>query len=295
MTARAFHARLLLSALALVFGFGALGVAAVTQGSHKTIFVSVLDGQGNAVTDMTAQEFAVRENGTENREIVSAKLSTQPLQIAMLVDTSRDAEEYIQDIRAGFKAFVQDVLAKSPESQLSLWEFGQASMQIKGFTNNLADLDKEIGRVFPKPKAPSVLMEALYDTAQALSKRPTERRAIVSLNIEPGDEQSSQQPKRVNDMLMQSRAQLWALSVQKGTLKNAQRDVVLNTFVRNAGGQREYIVAESAITAYLRRYAAALTSQYELVYARPSGSAQVVQTGTTRPGVKVVAGIFPPK
>lgn len=294
MNARALHSRLLpASCLALVLLTGA-GVAG-TQGADKTLFVSVLDADNKPVTDMTAADFAVREDGTLDREIVSAKLSTQPIHIALLVDTSREAEEYIHDIRGGFKTFVKDVLAKSPESQISLWEFGQASIRIKDFTNDAAALDKEVGRVFPKPRAPSVLMEAIFDTADALSKRPTPRRAIVSLNIEPGDEQSSQEPKKVNEALMKSRAQLWALSVQKGTLKNAQRDVVLNTFVRNAGGQREYIVAQSAIESYMKRYAEALTSQYEVVYKRPSGGARLVQTGARRQGVKVITGLVPPQ
>lgn len=291
---RAMHRRLLpLACLALVFAFGA--IAAATQGTEKKIFVGVLDGENKPVTDLTAADFAIREDGAHIREVVSAKLTTEPLHIAMLVDTSAEAEEYIHDIRTGFKAFVQDVLAKRPGSELALWEFGQASIRIQDFTSDAGTLDKVVGRVFPKQKAPSVLLEALYDASRELSKRKGLHRAIVALNLEPGDEQSSQEPKKVNDALMQSRAQLWSLSVQKGSLKNPQRDLVLNQLVRNAGGQREYVLTQQAIEPYLRRYAAALTSQYEVTYRRPSGGARLVQTGTTRQGVKIIAGIFPPQ
>lgn len=294
MNARAPHARLVFaSCLALTVMFGA-GVAG-TQGTDKTLFVSALDAEGRPVTDMTAADFAVREDGTQDREIVSAVLATEPVHIAMLVDTSGGGEDYVQDIRAGFKAFVQDVLAKSPTSQLALWEFGQASVRLQDFTSDLAELEKDVTRIYPKQKAPSVLMEAIYDASEALNKRETPHRAIVALNLEPGDEQSSQEPKKVNASLQKSRAQLWSLSVQKGSLKNAQRDLVLNTLVRNAGGRREYIVTQSAIEQYMKRFAASLTSQYALTYKRPSGSAQVVQTGSRRPGVTVVAGIFAPK
>lgn len=294
MTARALYARLLIVA-GLAFALTAGASAARTQGNDKTIFVSVLDATSGApVTDMTAADFAIREDG-QDRQVVSARLSTQPLQIVMLADTSREAEEYIHDIRTGFKSFIKDVLAKSPESQIAIWEFGQAALQIKGFTNDAEALDKEAAKIFPKPRAPSVLLEALGEVGNLLAKRPSPRRAIVSLNIEPGDEQSVQQPKKVNEALMKSRAQLWALSVQKGDLKNAQRDVVLNTFIRNVGGVREYILAHSAIEGYMRRYAAGLTSQYEVTYTRPSGRAQVLQTGTTRQGVKLVTSIVPPQ
>lgn len=294
MNARAPHARLVFaSCLALTVMFGA-GVAG-TQGTDKTIYVSALDAEGKPVTDMTAADFAVREDGTQDREIVSAVLATEPVDIAMLADTSGGGEEYVHDIRSGFKAFVQDVLAKSPKSQLALWEFGQASVRIQDFTSDLAELEKDVTRIYPKQKAPSVLLEAIYDASEALSKRETPHRAIIALNLEPGDEQSSQEPKKVNASLQKSRAQLWSLSVQKGSLKNAQRDLVLNTLVRNAGGRREYIVTQSAIEQYMKRFAASLTSQYALTYKRPSGSAQVVQTGSRRQGVTVVAGIFAPR
>lgn len=38
-----------------------------TQGAEKSIFVSVIDAAGHAVTDMTAADFAVREDGTDGR------------------------------------------------------------------------------------------------------------------------------------------------------------------------------------------------------------------------------------
>jgi hypothetical protein len=78
-------------------------------------------------------------------------------------------------------------------------------------------------------------------------------------------------------------------------MRNAQRDVLLNTLVRNAGGRREYIVAASAIETYLRQYAAALTAQYEVTYKRPAGRLNIVQTGVRREGARAIAGIFAPR
>jgi len=293
MTTRVFRGWLLFaSLLALCLAAGAGLVR--TQSAEKSLFVSVLDASGKPVTDITAADFAVREDGMD-REVVKATPAADPLRIALLVDTTSEAEAYVRDIRVGIKAFIQDVLAKSPESQISLWEFGQASVRIKDFTSDAAALEKEAGRLFPKPQAASVLLEALYDASEALANRPSPRRAIVVLNLEPSDEQSRQQPNKITDSLMRSRAQLWAVSVQKGSLRNAQRDLVLSTLVRNAGGRREFIVAQSAIEGYMRQYAAALTAQYELTYTRPSGRPQVVQTGVRRNGLQVIAGIFAPQ
>lgn len=285
---------LLLFLSGLPLALRADSAAARRAADEKSLFVTVLDPAGKPLTDLTGADFAVREDGVD-REVVRAVRATDPLRVALLADTTPGAEEFVPTIRAGFKAFVQDVLAASPDAEISLWEFGQAAVRITNFTKDKAALDKDVGRLFPKPRAASVLLEAIYDTSEALAARPSPRRAIVTLNVEPSDEQSRQEPKKTNESLRRSRAQLWALSVQKGTLKNAQRDLVLNTFVRNAGGMREYIVTDTAIEGYMRRYAAALTSQYELTYLRPSGRPQVVQTGVRRDGAKVIAGIFAPQ
>ena len=266
-----------------------------SQGTHKSIFVSVLDADGKPVTGLTAADFAIREDNAD-RQIVNVQPASQPLYVAMLVDTTTGAEPFVSDIREGFTGFATQVLTKSPTSQLALWEFGQAAVRVQDFTSDLPKLTDRIARIFPKLNASSVLLEALNDASDQLAKKPSPRRAIVVLNLEPSEEQSSEQPQKINESLMRSHAQLWAVSLQKGNLKNASRDVVLNTLVRNAGGTREYIVVESAAPSHLARVADALTSQYEITYERPSGNAKIVQVGQrTGRDLKIVTGIFAPR
>jgi VWFA-related protein len=280
-------------ALAVLLTSGASPVS--TQGQNKSIFVSVLDGDGKPVTGLNASDFAIREDNVD-RTIVDVKPASQPIYITMLVDTTTGAGDFISDIRDGFTGFVKQVLSVRPDSQLALWEFGQAAVRMQDFTNDLAQLTEQTRRIIPKPNASSVLLEAIHDTSEALAKKPSPRRAIVILNLEPSQEESRQEPNKIRDSLMKSRAQLWAVSLQKGTLKNAQRDVVLNNLVRNAGGTREYIVAQTAVPMQLARIADALTSQYEITYERPSGNATIVQVGQrTGRNLKLVAGIAAPK
>ena len=266
-----------------------------SQGNHKSIFVSVLDADGQPVTGMTAADFAIREDNAD-RKIVEVKPASQPIYIAMLVDTTTGAEEAVSNIREGFTGFAKLVLTKSPQSKLSLWEFGQAAVRIQDFTSDLSKITEQTGRIFPKPNASSVLLEAVNDASNELAKTPSPRRAIVILNLEPSEELSRQEPKKINEALERSHTQLWAVSLQKGTFKNPERDIVLNTLVRNAGGTREYIVAQTAVPMHLARIANALTSQYEITYERPEGGAKIVQVGQrTGKNLKLVTGIFAPK
>lgn len=284
--------RLFVAGLGLAIFAGAELVA--RQGANKTIFVSVVDAKGKPVTDMTTPDFAVRED-TVDREVVSVKKASDPVAVALLVDTTTEAQTFVQDIRAGLKGFIEVMQKESPQSEISLWEFGQAAIMIKDFTTDHEALQKEAARVYPKQRAASVLLEGLNDAFTALGRRKTPRRATIIINVEPSKEVSSQQPQKVLNALMASRSQVWAVSVQKGALENPSRDVVLNRFVQVGGGRREVVFTDNAVEVLLRDYASSLAHQYEVTYVRPSGKAQVVQVGARREGVKTLAGIVAPQ
>jgi VWFA-related protein len=271
-----------------------LAPAAATQTADKTVFLSVLDESGRPVKDLTVSDLRIREDGVD-REVTGLKPATDPLTIALLADTTKGAEEYIRDIRDALSGFVRRVRAASPDAPITLMEFGQASITVIPFTTSTEDLEKGINTLVGKPNAASVLLEAIIDASGQIAKRPSPRRAIVVLNMEPSDEQSREEPKKINEALRKSGAQLWAVSLQKGTMKNPTRDIVLNALTRNTGGNREFIVGQSALLTVLKGYADALTSQYELTYKRPNKSAQVVQVGTTRQGLKLHASGFAPQ
>jgi von Willebrand factor type A domain-containing protein len=296
---------LLLPLVFVVFGWAFTSTpGASTQAADKTIFVSVLDNDNKPVKDIGATEFGIRED-TVVREVTSVKPATQPLFITVLADTSKvtggggfsaGSTELIRDIRTSLISFVRQIAAASPQSQMSLMEFGQAAVTITNFTSKTADLEKGINRLFPKQDAPSVLLEAIVEAAKNLGKKESLRRAIIVLNVEPSDEQSREPGQKIVDELRKSGAQLWAVSLQKGALRNPQRDVVLEVITKNTGGRREFIVGQSAVEAILKSYADALTSQYEITYKRPAGAPpQNVQVGVARPGLKLFATTWPPQ
>lgn len=262
--------------------------------ADKTIFVAALDPAGKPVKGLTAVDFALREDGVD-REITDVKPATQPLQIVLLADTTKGVDEILQDMRRSLTAFVRQVHSASPDASIRVMEFGQAAVGVTPFSSSTDDLEKAIGRLAGKPGAASVLLEGIIRASDDLGKRPSPRRAIVAVNMEPSDEQSREEPKKIIESMRRSVAQLWAISYQRGTAKNPQRDVVLNALTKNTGGRREFIVGISAIETILKDYADALTSQYEVTYKRPEGKAQVVQVGVRREGVKLYASGFAPQ
>lgn len=287
--------------LALVPALNA-GVPAVLD---KSLFISVVDPQGRPVTDVRMGDILIREDG-QDREVVAVKPASQPISVAVLVDTAQGArvtdaygtpEEYVRDIRVAVSAFAKQLLSKSPDASVMLMEFGQAAIPVVPFTSTLADFDKGVNRLTARPGVGSVLLEAIDAANRELATRPSTRRAIVTLNLEPSDEQSSQQPKKIVESFRKSGAQLWSVSVQRGGLKASKRDLVINDFAKATGGQRDFIVGISAVAGIMQGYADALAAQYEVVYKRPESNKppQVIQVGTLLQNVKTHASGFPPQ
>jgi len=301
--------------LAVTFGaFATPGLTATSQ-EEKILYLTAVDNDGKSVTDLTTPDVLIREDN-QDREVVSVKRATAPMGIVLLADTTKSAgegsmmsgtgggavglgtfsPELIRDIRKAIGAFVKDMAAASPETQMELMEFGQAAITVTKMTSTVADLDKGVARLFPKPGAPSVLLEAIIEASKSLSKTKAPRRHIVALNIEPGDEQSRQNIRQLHEELSKSRASLWAVSLQAGTNQNAARGLVLQQLTANTGGRREFIQAESALEAMMKNIVANLSHQYEVIYKRPGGGkVQGVLVGVKRDGLKLYANRIPPQ
>lgn len=301
--------------IAFVGVFAAPALTATEQ-DEKTLFLSVVDGNGKSVTDLTTADLAILEDRDE-REVVNVKKSTQPLAVVVLADTTKQAgggqmmggkigeasasttasAELIRDIRVSLGEFMKQIITASPESQMMLMEFGQAAVPITKMTSDPAELAKGVTRLFPRPGAQSVLLEAIIDGAKELQKVKTPRRAIVAMNIEPGDEQSEQNIRKLHDELSKAHATIWALSLQVGTNKNQARGLVLEKLTGDHGGRREFIQSQSALESAMRNFGDNLLNQYEVTYKRPAGAkpTRVLVGVKGRSGLKLHASLIPPQ
>jgi hypothetical protein len=280
-------------------------VLAGSQGGiNKSIFITALDENGRPAPGVTADDIAIREDN-QDRAVVEVKRASQPISVAFLIDTALSSrvsdhygtpDEYTRDLRVAASAFAHQLLTLTPDAQVSLMEFGQAAVTTVKYTSDLTEYDKGVNKIVARAGIGSVLGEALTQANKDLAERPSGRRAVVSVNIEPSDEQSIENANPIKDAFRKSGAQLWAVSVHRGQLKNAGRDVVLNDFAKLTGGQRDFIVDISAMENILKAYAGALALQYEVVYKRPENAKNVkaIQVGNTK-GLKIHASGFAPQ
>jgi hypothetical protein len=265
------------------------GTAGVAQ-SPRAILVTVLDRSGAALKDVRLADLTVREDGALRR-VTEVKPATDPLTIALVVDTTSppaSGSEPTRELRAGLATFVKTIRDANPASRIGLWEFGGSGIQTVKFDAKAEDLPRRIQRLFPSLQPGGVLLEALVDASKELGKTGARRRAIVAVSFD-SPETSAMDPSRVADAIGKSGASLWAISIQGGP---AIREVILDQVPPRTGGVRLTSVDASALESQLKRIADALVSQYEVTYVRPDdapASPTQIEPGSTRGATVLMA------
>ncbi len=282
----------------LTLGPGAAAARATQAAGDRTLFVNVFDAAKAPVRGLTAADFQVREDGAV-REIAAVAISTEPIFVSLLLDSTADVQDALTDVRKGATAFARDLLAGNPQAQVTIVEFAGAVTINTKATSAIEDLEKGITKIFPKRGAGAVLNEALIESSRDLAKKPGARRVIVSINVEPSDEQSEIQPRRIGEEVRKGGASVWAFSVQRGsglTGRNTVRDGLLIDLAGASGGFRGLVPQPGALESTLKLVAEHLLATYAITIKRGDAPPwKQTQVGVSRPGARAVTLAWNPK
>lgn len=123
----------------------ALAGAASAQ-EQRVAFVQVLDQQGRPVIDLAPEEFQVAEDRVEGR-VVSARIGTDPMRVALLVDNGEAmrAGQAVNPMRDAVASFLETL---PPQHVVSLFTIGGQVRQVVDFTDDRAELVEEARGLF---------------------------------------------------------------------------------------------------------------------------------------------------
>ncbi len=241
---------------------------AQAAGRERTLFVSAVDDKGEPVEGLGPGDFIVREDG-QRREVLRVSRAIEPIDIALLVDTSASAVNAISAIRDGLKGFVAKM---APHNQIAIISLADRPTVIVGYTSDAVRLQDGIGRLFSMSTSGMTLLDAIVETSTGLRKRETPRAVIVPV-ITDGVEYSNRYHRDVIAAMTAAGAPLHALAIGSfyatGDNTQRERDFVLDVGARETGGQRVTLLADSAVIPALAKLARELSSQYKVVYGRP--------------------------
>ncbi len=256
-----------LALLALLLGQAAPTTAPGTE--VRAISVTLLDGKDQEVTDVSASDVALLENGV-SRPIVSFKPDRRPLSVAVLVDTSAAVGS---SYRLNVVDAVVGLIARLPEgSRYALWTTGDRPTKVRDFTDDRGAAAAALRTV--APMGGNYMLDAFGEASRDLKKngREGDRTALVAVSF-MGPEFSSLDKYRAAEVAG-ANADLF-LSVFVEAAEGAQADFemqtnlsyVMDRLAKSTGGRFETILSPMGVDGALRKASANLRSAYRLLYA----------------------------
>lgn len=277
--------------IALAVITGAQPMSAWEPTEDRSIYTSVLDENGAPVTALTASDFVVRENGVA-REILDVKRATDPLQIAVLVDTSEAIRPHLNDLRMALRTFFRGV---NGSQEIALYEFGERPALLADYSRDPVRQEAAVGQVFARSGTGGYLLDAIIEAAQGLRKREGRRPVIVVITTE-GPEFSDRYHQIVLDEVRKTGAALHSFIFDRPATPlfdsaRWEREFALAKGARETGGRREHLLTSMALSDRLRDLAVELRNQYQIVYSRPESliAPDKLEISVRRPGLTVRA------
>ena len=142
------------------------------------MLATVKNAQGQLVGGLNKDDFTITDNGVPQEVALFERNTSQPLSIAMLVDTSRSTEREkryeLGAVRKFMKALVRE---GNPDDALALYSFNYQVTMESNFTRRMDKLDAALGRL--KSEGATAMYDAIYLAGDDLEHRSGRRVAIV--------------------------------------------------------------------------------------------------------------------
>jgi Ca-activated chloride channel homolog len=253
----------------------------------------VSDNRNRMVTDMTATDFEVKENGVPQAIKGFARETDIPLRLGLLVDTSNSIRDRLEFEQKAAIDFFSSVLVKGRDKAM-LGSFDSMAELLQDFTDDLDKLNTAVGQL--RAGGGTALYDAVYYSARdrLLAEAPPGsrfRRALVILS-DGEDNQSRFSRAQVMEMARRSEVIIYCISTNIKGVK-LPGDKVLQEFAEETGGRYFAPATWEDLDEAFFAIATELRSQYSLSFVpttpRDGKYHEIEIKVTTRNGVKVRA------
>ena len=281
--------------IALPLAFSALVIGPPVRGhagaAQDRVYVAVADNKGKPVAGLTAADFKVTIDGTD-QEILSVAPATDPVSVVIITDRLGLDPAYSNfTVHHALSGFVKGIRTV-PDSQIALTTFDGPVVRITGFNSPATELNKAIGRLSTNA-IESGMLNAVVDACELLKDTKTDRRAIFAMFAAYRADTSNQWNDKAVMTMWQSNASLWALEVQSiggASGGNAGREEVASLGSRMSGGMHVSVASAVGLSNQAQQMATLIANQYVVTYAPgtdPNTSSRR-KIAVNRNGVKVL-------
>jgi VWFA-related protein len=237
----------------------------------RTVYVTVTDGQGAAVPDLTAADFTIKEGGKE-REVLKAVPATARMRLAVMVE-----DRLLGDgsVRLGLFEFMKRL---QPFAETALITIGLRNTTVIDYTTDLNAIVAGLNALSLNPSPHSNEAEGILDIGKAIERDRPARPVVVVVAVS-GGQAGGASSNEVLNQLRQSGAVMHAVTIagnqgaqNLGTLADeSNREQVIGDGAKQSGGRRLDVTATVGVPKALQQIAGDLSAQYMIQYALPDG------------------------
>jgi len=174
---------LLLAGYECVLAQVAKGGRIRTDVNLVTVWVNVQDGSGRPVTGLPRDSFSVFDEGKKQEVSVFEAETQQPLDMALMIDTSLSTARELDFEGAAAMRFIHKMLL--PQDTLALYTFAEHVDRLTPYTSNSATLEAGVKRM--RSGAGTSLYDAVYLSSGELARQQPGRRRVIVLLTDAGE------------------------------------------------------------------------------------------------------------
>ena len=251
------------------------------------VLVSVLDEKNRPAPDLPKEAFQLFEEGVEQRIDKFESETSQPLDLAIMIDSSLSAHKEISFEQEAAAHFIRQVLR--PGDRLAVFAFDENVTQVAAFSDNVADLQAAVRRI--PPGAGTSIYDAVLLGARALERRGDDRRRVIILVTDAGETTSTSDFDAARKAAVRSNALLYTIvirPVKNESGRNTAGEHALETMTDTTGGAMFYPDTPQELGAIFDRIDRELRTQYLLAYyptpRGPANTYRSIQVAVTLAG-----------
>ena len=271
---------------------GAEGSAEAVEVDLVELFAAVLDKRGRPVTDLTAGEFRVREDGEKQTVLRFENVDSLPIHAGVMIDTSASMVEELTDAEAAAHRFFREVL--TPADRAAVITFADAPRLATRFTGNLELLAGGLAGLQAEGETRfyDSLAFALHYFSGVRGKR-----ALILLT-DGDDSESHFRFEEVLEYARRTGVTIYAIGINVPS-QPVDAGVHLDQLARETGGRSFRIRRANELASVYETIRQELRAQYLIAYqsSRLDGSTafREVTLEVERPGlaVRTISGYYP--
>ena len=252
------------------------------------LHATILDQQGNLVTDLPRSAFHIYENGVE-QELKVFRREDAPVSIGLLIDDSGSMSNKRQKVAAAAMALVN---ASHPDDEVFVIHFNEKSYLDTDFTHDHRRLEQGL-QTFAT-HGTTAMRDAIRLGIEHLEHRAVEDKKVLIVVTDGDDNESLVSRDYIVRTAQQSGVLVYGVGILNETSddETARAKREMDALTRATGGQSYYLKDVSEATATAEEIAHVIRSQYTLAYS-PSdqgldGSYRKVKVSVNQPQLAVL-------